>query len=629
MKTILEGEGTPMLRLWTKQTCELIDYVTQDDLFTKITERTMQILATMREDGMTISPAQKAGIVFQIRRSTTINNFIRKTIPQYALDVVAISIPETKEIVKLNEMELEAPEIKTALAQVVLIPSYVQNVIEEKTNKPRATNYEKTWPEFWEELKAGTSRMERSLYCKAVSIIENPTSNKKEEAVLKSIFGTEKRNLKSVANWYASKKEIKINSYQEAKKWELRPPTENDGSEDNGTTYAKKAFIMPGKASYELKWSATELFSKRKFNSDARKEDKVKTTIRSTGAKTIRYLEKQDIFALNDMDKFDDIDRMPQEKFEITPRRLTFQEKRGMKHLMIKKWTNFALWNPKYTITQIMDSQFLKFWARSYKALVDRMAMEVEKREEIWYNSLEQITLGLTIERPGKEVGSSCQQQTWRGLLKYPDDDMYIREMQKGLNLFLQKSRQDNVVHIKKQIEEGASQKSVLEADLALARNMDIREILQGLDGLKRFSKLSQIYDMIYIYTDRKELNKITVGKPWGDLARGRQIINLNGIQRIKQLNWECQYENQKCMGTAMSWVCKDEAILTTICESTCNEMELEQHEIKEKNSSARVIFDQGGPQMMETETELETNSGSNWTTDSNPAKRPREEKVK
>ena len=104
--------------------------------------------------------------------------------------------------------------------------------------------------------------MDRSLYCKAVTVIEGPSNEGKEEAAMKLIFGDEKPNLKAVANWYASKKEIKISSYQEARKWQLRPAPEEDENTGDSTVSTDTMFIMPGKIAYELKWSATEIFSK-------------------------------------------------------------------------------------------------------------------------------------------------------------------------------------------------------------------------------------------------------------------------------------------------------------------------------------------------------------------------------
>ncbi|CBY13510.1 unnamed protein product [Oikopleura dioica] len=631
MKTLKEGDKTAELLLWTKQVCETIDYDTQDELFNKILLRTSDIIAKLRKDKTTISPSMKAGIVFRIRRIETITNFIRKAVPQYAMDVVAISIPETREIMKLNEMELEAPELKTTLSDVALIPSLAQRIIDDRNNEKVHQQFGKAWDTLWNEITSGTTALERGLYCKAVSVIEGPMDEGKIERAMKRIFGDAEHNRKAVANWYASRKEIQCNSAIEAKKWQLRPIPERNDTEETESTEEQTKYVIPGHCSYELKWSAAEIFSKRKFNTDAIKEDKILTLDKKNGAKTKRFLERKDIFGLSNPDKFDDIDRRPEAGYEITPRRLTFQEKRGMKYIMVKKWTNFALWNPKYTITKITDSQMLKFWDRSYKALVERMTTELEKREEKWYNSLEQITLGFTIERPGNEVGSSCLQQMWRNMLKHPDDDQYISEMQKGLTLFSQKARQENMEYIRTQIDEGCSLESVLAADQKLGQHMDIKAIMEGLENDNRYKKMNEIYELIYRYTDRKELNKISVGKPWGEPARGNQIARLNGVERVKQSNWTCKEGNNDCIGLAMTWICKDTEVLNTACESTCLPVlkitQGKPMEYKELESSARMTSNNQDVEQYTSDIDLETMSTPEMPSKPNPAKRQREQR--
>ena len=119
-------------------------------LFERITERTGESLSLMREKNITLDPRMKIGFVYRIRSKAEIARAIRELRPTYSIDYAAIDLPETKEIMILNEIEMEAPELKTELQNVAFIPTKIIDKLKEEAGN---LEYKEEWEETWEYIK--------------------------------------------------------------------------------------------------------------------------------------------------------------------------------------------------------------------------------------------------------------------------------------------------------------------------------------------------------------------------------------------------------------------------------------------------------------------------------------------
>ncbi|CBY10172.1 unnamed protein product [Oikopleura dioica] len=570
MITKADKENGKPITLWISQTCEIIDYEETKDMMRRITERSSKIICGMREILIVTTQNRKIGIVFQLRSSTAIAKTIEELNPGYVLDKVAIALIETNEILLLNEIELEAPELKTELQNTTLIPSKILKA--NAKDKYETQEMTMDWLDIWARILKKTTKTQREIYANEFTAADPEQEQGYERTTaekLESIFGEENENLTALKNWQETFTKVRTETDTEKETWALRPLPRQEEALLSEAADSNIKWIVPGSKSYELKWKNTQQYAKRRHNKEMHEEIKIKPNHDQTESQEV-FMKQGTTENIRTEELIAEINRIPEAKYQIIARKLSIHEKQAVKPAYIKKWLNYEVWNPTYSITRINSTQMLKFWDGSYKLLASRINKQIEERGQHMLNRMEQIVLTYSVEKPGKEIGQSCIQQAWRGSLKHPNNAEYMSEVKKSLLKFAQGTVTEHSTYINAQIEKGASPFDIKESTLRLCKTMDINGILKNKTVLDFDEELQVIYKAIIRHAARKAPNGKTAGKVWNSLENfGRPIPGSNFCRR-QLVEFKCNMQPGNCMGEALAWTCRDNNILKEYCRNRC-----------------------------------------------------------
>ena len=551
------------LILWIKSSCITIDYEGVNGFLEDLTYMSSFLIHQMRNFGLCTSPALETGIIFMLRSASDTIQCVNTQKPMDGLEKVAIALPESKDFIILNGIELDNPCTCRKLKNFAFLPSGLIHILPKPTRflPPSSTL---TWDDFWMTIKSNTMPSTRRLFC--ASFATQLCGNTDDEENLKTLLNPPGLNKKALFNLLDSAMSIPCVDEELCTKWATKPdPDRLETAEWNlNRSFANKK-VLPGHCSLIFNWKGRNTLCKRNYHVDPREESKDYTVHKRFTSDV--FLKASTLEKLSPTDACQNINEPPTQVIETTARRLSQREKAAVNHLLYRRYKNHEYWNPAIHLADISDGLLARIWASSYNCFKQKNNDSVSRRG---FNLLETIELISMIEI---NVGLNSHANESSDNLIRPqglNDDKKLKEWHGNLL-------------------------SILKTNIAASSDKDNdflkRAASQGASYLSVISRLEKLAQLVPLHKLKKGpgYTNNTTSPAWAEYRRAQWLIS-NLTSRMDSIwnktdchqigntcfqskprgNFSCESSSLYCPAEIFSWFSNNQSISLLLCKEHC-----------------------------------------------------------
>jgi len=570
----------------------------------------------MREAGFTTPPDRETAIVFTVRDITGIIDCINNVDPVDVLEQIAISLPETKEFIVLNGIELDSPYTYNKLRNFAFLPSGLIETLPKQTEYVTPT-IAKLWKDLWPIIQNRTCDVARKLFC--ASYASTKPGNDNDQENLKSLLDNGKVNKKALYNLMDSAEQIKCTDRDMSRTWSTRPaPDITETRDQTLDKEIKTRKVLPGKCSYSLLWKGERTLCKRNYHVDPRYENKRFQNYEKR--KSVIYITEESLKRLSEIERNRDMDETPTRNIETIPRRLTFSEKKAVEENLFRRYKNFENWNPKLVITKIVDSKLLRIWNTAFRVYQRNITTTLSRRGRNLLDTIECITLMELQDRHTDKNHSIWQTLDSRNG-KITDEEMILwhNAFKSIVKNAISHSKGIENEYLLNTIEHGISCRQAISQKSQIGKMLPYQLISKmfGMDHEWTNPIKYQINSTLWIIenlgrrdTDIWEPKKYTIH----EIARSNQKQTQNKtFASVPAAEFTCYKGNKNCTARIFSWFNPDPNDLRIACSVLCDEeSESESTNSENEHTAERNSESQESDSTLPTLEDLNPSSLSN-----------------
>jgi len=410
-----------------------------------------------------------------------------------------------------------------------------------------------------------TDPLKRRLFCASFASLKLGHEN--DEDNLKAYLDPLCINKKAILNLLDSGKEINCANDELKKVWTLRPIADDEEKAMSSSVEYSKKIAIPGECSYIFIWKGRRTMCKRNYHVDPRHEnrffydDKLK--------KSVSFITKSSINTLSEDEKMREIDESPPRLLESASRGLTPKEKDAIKDIHFRRWKNYELWNPNYSITRIINSEFLRIWKTLFAIVRLKFEKKLMRRGTQLHAAIELLSLlGL------KESSSEVRATEWFEN-NWVDEAVETEQMSEwitSLRNILQNTvitrQSEHTDFLLLQINNGASCFSIIQQKERLAKSMPLNYCPTSKNAKnKTAGQVEYAYWIIENFSMRDT-------RIWSKLCDN--LFEGNRFCRMPVASFTCFFGNQNCTGKLAAWFNSNAHDSRSACMEFCSPKEVE-----------------------------------------------------